>query len=77
MPAAGGEGFYAVIIICLIVLFSLFACFGIRVIKKLRKKNHEASTQTNNHDWQPLRSIATPLETIDNQTLQAVAGNYH
>jgi predicted PurR-regulated permease PerM len=80
MPVAGGESFYAVIIICLILFFSLFACIGIHVIKKLRRKNREAAASiqnnNNNHDWQPLRSIVTPLETTDNQTLQAVASKF-
>lgn len=77
--ATGGESFYAVIIICLIVFFSLFACFGIRVIKKLRQKNQQEALHNNNanHDWQPLRSIATPLENADSQTLEAVASKYY
>lgn len=74
--AAGTEGFYAVIIICLVVFLSLSACLGIRIIKRIKTKNEEEQLPSLQHsEWQPLRSVA--VDVIDDQTLQAVSSNYN
>jgi hypothetical protein len=70
--SANSQSFYAVIIICLVVFFSLSACLGIRIIKRLRDRN-EDSKQTlplrNNNEWQ---TTLTPFESIDPQSLKGI-----
>lgn len=73
--AAGTEGFYAVIIICLVVFLSLSACLGIRIIKRIKTKNEEQIPSLRHSEWQPLRSVA--VDVIDDQTLQAVSSKYN
>lgn len=74
--AVGTEGFYAVIIICLVVFLSLSACLGIRIIKRIKTKSEEEQLPSLRHsEWQPLRSVA--VDVIDSQTLQAVSSNYN
>ncbi|KAI8360015.1 concanavalin A-like lectin/glucanase domain-containing protein [Blakeslea trispora] len=73
MPSSG-ESFYAVIVICLFLLFSLSACLGFRLLKRMKKKALAAhQQQTQESEWQPLRSVLTPIDTIDQDTLQAVS----
>ncbi|KAL9537600.1 hypothetical protein MBANPS3_011632 [Mucor bainieri] len=79
--AAGTEGFYAVIIVCLVAFLSLSACLGLRILKRIRSKGDQeplssalAHNNNNNTDWQPLRSVAVDptSRAVDDRTLQSV-----
>lgn len=74
--SAGGQSFYAVIIICLLLFISFTVCLGIRFIRQKKNKKEESQLSSlRNDDWQQLRSVATPLDSTDVQTLQAVSSN--
>lgn len=71
---SGGESFYAVIIICSILLLTFIICVGIRY---LRRKRQGVQDESSLNDWQPLRSIATPLDATDIETLKTVSSKFH
>lgn len=74
--AAGTEGFYAVIIVCLVAFLSLSACLGLRILRRIKSKGgQEPLSALAHNDWQPLRSVAVD-RAVDDQTLQAVYSNY-
>ncbi|KAI8088439.1 concanavalin A-like lectin/glucanase domain-containing protein [Thamnidium elegans] len=70
----GGESFYAVIIICSILFFTFIACLGVRFLRRKKLQTEEQQLSSLNNDaWQQLRSVVTPLDSTDNQTLQTVS----
>lgn len=73
---SGGEGIYAVIVICLVALLSLIACLGLRILRRARNNSDLNGQQQNpalrQDEWQQLTSVVTPLDSVDEQTLQAI-----
>ncbi|KAK4510726.1 uncharacterized protein ATC70_005159 [Mucor velutinosus] len=69
---AGTEGFYAVIIVCLVAFLSLSACLGLRILRRMKSKGDQEPLSTlARNDWQPLQSVAVD-RVVDDRTLQAV-----
>lgn len=72
---AGTEGFYAVIIVCLVAFLSLSACLGLRILRRMKSKDNQEPLSTLAHtDWQQLRSVA--VDRMDDRALQAVHSKY-
>lgn len=83
MNSGGGEGIYAVVVICLVVLVSLIACLGLRILRRSRNSNtsqqqqhQQPLTSLRQDEWQQLRSVVIPLDSTDESTLQAVNSKF-
>lgn len=73
--STGGQSFYAVIVICLVIVLSIIACLGVRFVRQRKNRKEEQLSSIRNDDWRQLTSVATPLDSTDTQTLQVVLSN--
>lgn len=74
------EGFYAVVVVCLVILAAIVCCLGIRLFRRSARKdavdNANLIRPTRRADeWQPLDGITVPIETRED--LQQVLGNVY
>lgn len=73
-------GFYAVVVVCLVVLTAIVCCLGIRVFRRAALKDAQNAEQLRpNEEWQPLRNVMSttpgPIDDETRQDLERVLGN--
>ena len=70
------EGFYAVIVICIVLIAAIVCCVGLRMFRRKARKNarDEPSPSNNiNEEWQALRET-TAASPEYRQELEQVIG---
>jgi flagellar basal body-associated protein FliL len=74
--AVAAEGVYAVIIVCVFILFVLVSCIGMRMLRKSRHRTmlmQQQSSSSIEPSWQqqPTSSVNVLMESVDNHTLES------
>jgi hypothetical protein len=76
LMAVAAEGVYAVVIVCVFILFVLVSCIGMRMLRKSRHRTRlmqQQSSSSMEPSWQqqPTSSVNVLMESVDNHTLES------
>ncbi|KAI8880835.1 SPRY-domain-containing protein [Backusella circina FSU 941] len=66
------EGVYAVIIVCVFILFVLVSCIGMRILRKSRRPLVQSSATMDSSWHQQPSSVNVLMESVDSHTFESV-----